>query len=75
MPRDIAGKLVVETIVGSADAMKKMAKHPAELKNMVTSPGGTTTEALLNLESGGFRSLIISAVTAAYEKAKALGGN
>ena len=75
LPRDIAGKLVVETIVGSADAMKKMAKHPAELKNMVTSPGGTTTEALLNLESGGFRSLIISAVTAAYEKAKALGGN
>ena len=47
----------------------------AMLKNMVTSPGGTTTQALLNLESGGFRSLIISAVTAAYEKAKALGGN
>ena len=74
LPRDIAGKLVIETIVGSADAMKKMAKHPAELKNMVTSPGGTTTQALLNLESGGFRSLIINAVTAAYEKAKALGG-
>jgi len=75
LPRDIAGKLVIETIVGSADAMKKMAMHPAELKNMVTSPGGTTTEALLNLESGGFRSLIINAVTAAYEKAKALGVN
>lgn len=75
LPRDIAGKLVIETIVGSADAMNKMAMHPAELKNMVTSPGGTTTEALLNLESGGFRSLIINAVTAAYEKAKALGGN
>ena len=52
--------------------MKKMAVHPAELKNMVTSPGGTTAEALLNLETGGFRSLIISAVTAAYAKAKAL---
>jgi pyrroline-5-carboxylate reductase len=75
LPRPIAGKLVIETIVGSADAMKKMALHPAELKNMVTSPGGTTTEALLSLESGGFRSLIINAVTAAYEKAKALGGN
>jgi pyrroline-5-carboxylate reductase len=74
LPRDIAARLVIETIVGSADAMKKMARHPAELKNMVTSPGGTTTEALLNLESGGFRSLIINAVTAAYDKAKALGG-
>ena len=73
LPRDIAVKLVIETIVGSAEAMKKMARHPAELKNMVTSPGGTTTQALLNLESGGFRSLIINAVTAAYEKAKALG--
>jgi pyrroline-5-carboxylate reductase len=73
LPRDIAGKLVIETIVGSADAMKKMARHPAELKNMVTSPGGTTAAALLSLESGGFRSLIINAVTAAYGKAKALG--
>jgi len=72
LPRDIAGKLVIETIVGSAEAMKKMAMHPAELKNMVTSPGGTTTEALLSLETGGFRSIIINAVTAAYEKAKAL---
>lgn len=74
LPRDIAGKLVIETIAGSADAMKKLALHPAELKNMVTSPGGTTTEALFNLEGGGFRSLIIGAVTAAYRKAKALGG-
>jgi len=72
LPRDIAGKLVIETIVGSAETMKKMAVHPAELKNMVTSPGGTTAEALLNLETGGFRSLIINAVAAAYAKAKAL---
>ena len=72
LPRDISTKLVIETIVGSAETMKKMAMHPAELKNMVTSPGGTTAEALLNLETGGFRSLIINAVTAAYAKAKAL---
>jgi len=72
LPRDIATKLVIETIVGSAEAMKKMALHPAELKNMVTSPGGTTAAALLNLETGGFRSLIINAVTAAYAKAKTL---
>ncbi|MCX6001423.1 MAG: pyrroline-5-carboxylate reductase [Chloroflexi bacterium] len=72
LPRSVATKLVIETIVGSAEAMKKMDVHPAELKNMVTSPGGTTAEALLNLEMGGFRSLIINAVTAAYQKAKAL---
>ena len=73
LPRNVATKLVIETIAGSAEAMKKMAKHPAELKNMVTSPGGTTTDALLQLESGGLRSLMINAVAAAYNKAKSLG--
>lgn len=73
LPRDVAQKLVIGTIIGSAEAMKKMAQHPAELRNMVTSPGGTTTEALLRLESGGLRSLLINAVVAAYDKAKSLG--
>ena len=73
LPRDTAQKLVVETVAGSAEAMKKMARHPAELRNMVTSPGGTTAEALLRLESGGLRSLVTNAVMAAYEKAKSLG--
>jgi pyrroline-5-carboxylate reductase len=73
LPRDTAQKLVIETVAGSAEAMKKMAKHPAELRNMVTSPGGTTSEALLRLESGGLRSLVVNAVTAAYEKAKSIG--
>lgn len=74
LPRDVALKLVIETIAGSTEAMKKLAKHPAELKNMVTSPGGTTAAALHNLESGGFRSIIINAVTAAYGRARELGG-
>jgi pyrroline-5-carboxylate reductase len=73
LPRDVSHRLVIETIVGSAEAVKQMSKHPAELKNMVTSPGGTTTEALLLLENGGIRSLIINAVAAAYNKAKNLG--
>jgi len=73
LPRNVAEKFVIQTIAGSVEAMKKMSRHPAELKNMVTSPGGTTTEALLLLESGGLRSLIINAVTAAYTKAKNLG--
>jgi pyrroline-5-carboxylate reductase len=73
LPRNVAEKLVMETIIGSAEAMQKMSKHPAEMKNIVTSPGGTTTDALLQLESGGLRSMMINAVTAAYQKAKTIG--
>lgn len=73
LPRNVAQKLVIETVIGSAETIRKLAKHPAELKNMVTSPGGTTAEALLQLEAGGFRSMVINAVMAAYNKAKKLG--
>lgn len=73
LPRDIAEKLVIETMLGSTRAVKMMGKHPAELRNMVTSPGGTTTEGLLQLETGGLRSLLLQAVIAAYDKAKDLG--
>jgi len=73
LPRDMAEKLVVQTVLGSTRAVEVMGKHPAELKNMVTSPGGTTTEGLLQLETGGLRSLLLQAVIAAYNKAKALG--
>jgi len=73
LPRDIAEKLVVETMLGSARAVKVTGKHPAELRNMVTSPGGTTTEGLLQLETGGLRSLLLQAVIAAYNKAQNLG--
>ncbi len=73
LPRDMAEKLVVQTVLGSTRAVEVMGKHPAELRNMVTSPGGTTTEGLLQLESGGLRSLLLRAVIAAYNKAKALG--
>ena len=73
LPRDIAEKLVVQTMLGSTRAVEVMGKHPAELKNMVTSPGGTTAEGLLQLEAGGLRSLLLQAVIAAYNKAKSLG--
>jgi len=72
LPRDIAEKLVMQTIVGSTHAVQKTGKHPAELRSMVTSPGGTTAEALLQLEKGSFRSLLLEAVAAAYNKAKNL---
>jgi pyrroline-5-carboxylate reductase len=73
LPRAIAEKLVLETVIGSARSVKVTARHPADLKNMVTSPGGTTTEGLLQLEAGGLRSALILAVSAAFDKAKTLG--
>jgi pyrroline-5-carboxylate reductase len=72
LPRDMAQEVVIQTILGSTCTVEKMGKHPAVLRNMVTSPGGTTTEALLELEKGAFRYLLLEAVAAAYEKAKRL---
>ncbi|MCD6599391.1 MAG: pyrroline-5-carboxylate reductase [Dehalococcoidia bacterium] len=72
LPRSIARKLVIQTVIGSSVAVREMGKHPAELRSVVTSPGGTTTEALLQLERGGFRSVLLEAVTAAYSKSKHL---
>ena len=72
LPRDTAQKLVIETIIGSTHTLQQTGKHPAELRNMVTSSGGTTADALFQLEKGGFRSLIVEAVAAAYNKAKKL---
>jgi len=74
LPREMAEKLVVQTVLGSTRAVEVTGKHPAQLKNIVTSPGGTTSEGLLQLETGGLRSLLLKAVIAAYNKAKSLGG-
>ena len=73
MTREIARKLVLQTILGSTLLALETGKHTAELRDMVTSPGGTTAEAISMLEEGGFRSAVLEAVTAAYEKAKSLG--
>jgi len=72
LPRDMAQELVIQTVLGSTRTVEKTGKHPADLRNMVTSPGGTTTEALLQLEKGRFRSLILEAVAAAFKKAERL---
>ncbi|MBI2848395.1 MAG: pyrroline-5-carboxylate reductase, partial [Chloroflexi bacterium] len=74
LPLDMAEKLVLQTMLGSGHLIEKSGKPPAELRRMVTSPGGTTAEALLIFEKGGFRDLVKQAVTAAYEKARELGG-
>lgn len=73
LPRDIAEELVLQTVYGSSLIARETGKHPAELKNSVTSPGGTTAEGLLRLEQGGVRGIIADAVIAAFTRAQQLG--
>ena len=73
MARDMARQLVLQTVLGSTELVKQTGRHPADLKDMVTSPGGTTIEALRALESGGFRSAVFDGIISAFEKSKALG--
>jgi len=70
---DVAEELVVQTMVGAGHLIQQSDKSPAELRRMVTSPGGTTAEALHQFEQGDFPGLIFKAVSAAYDKAKKLG--
>jgi len=72
-PRHIAYELVTETIKGSILFAMKSDKHPSELRNMVTSPGGTSAEALYQLEKGSLRTVLSKAIWAAYERSKSLG--
>jgi len=71
--RDIAKILVLQTILGTVKLAQESDIHITELRNMVTSPGGTTAEGLLKMEEGGIRALISNAIIAAFEKSKALG--
>lgn len=73
LSRDVSRQLAVQTVMGSTQLVQDSGIHPAVLKDMVTSPGGTTIEAVRAFEEGGFRGLVINAVNAAYEKSKALG--
>ena len=67
-----ARALAIQMVLGSAALAKETGKHPAELRNMVTSPGGTTAAALHAMELGGFRKASIDAVLAAYERGEEL---
>ncbi|MFC1920424.1 pyrroline-5-carboxylate reductase [Chloroflexota bacterium] len=71
---DVAKMLVLQTMLGSGHLIEKSDKSPAELREMVTSKGGTTAEALGVFDRGEFRSLVKRAVQAAYDRAIALGG-
>ena len=73
LPRPMAKALSIQTVLGSALMCIETGKNTSQLKEMVTSPGGTTIEGLHALEKGGFKGLIMDAVRAATEKAKKLG--
>jgi len=71
--RDMAKELVQETMLGSVKFAMESHKHPAELRNMVTSPGGTSAEAIYQMEKGTIRTVLSKAVYAAYKRAVELG--
>ena len=71
--RDMAKELVQETMLGSVKFAMDSHKHPAELRNMVTSPGGTSAEAIYQMEKGTLRTVLSKAVYAAYKRAVDLG--
>jgi len=73
LPRDIATRLAAQTVFGSARMVLDTGLHPGALKDMVTSPGGTTIEGLHELEKGRLRATLMNAVRAATEKSKKLG--
>jgi pyrroline-5-carboxylate reductase len=72
-PRRVAEQIVLQTMHGSTLLAMQSGKHLAEMRNAVTSPGGTTAAALRTLERGGLRTVLSDGVWAAYERATELG--
>ncbi|WP_026082846.1 pyrroline-5-carboxylate reductase [Mastigocladopsis repens] len=73
LPRTIANQLALQTVLGTATLLHETKLHPAELKDRVTSPGGTTIAGIAQLERSGFRSALIEAVKAATARSQELG--
>ncbi len=73
--RRVAEKLVLQTMQGTIEYARQSPRHPATLRNEVTSPGGTSAEAIYHLEKGGLRTVLSRAVWAAYRRSVALGSN
>ncbi len=74
LPRLAAQRLAVQTVVGAGQLVQQTGEHPGSLKDAVASPGGTTIAGLAELERGGFRGLVASAVRAAAERSRELSG-
>jgi pyrroline-5-carboxylate reductase len=73
LPRYTALKLAAQTVLGSAQLLIETNAHPGQLKDQVTSPGGTAIAGLHTLEAGGLRTTLINAVEAATRRARELG--
>lgn len=73
LPRGIASKLALQTVIGTAQLLNQSDLHPAQLKDRVSSPGGTTIAGVTKLEQAGFRSALIQAVIAAANRSQELG--
>jgi len=71
-PRRIAEEIVLQTVSGSVAFARASGKHMAELRNMVTSPGGTSAEAIYQMEKGGLRTVLSKSVYAAFQRTQSL---
>ena len=72
LSRDVASELIVQTMVGSAKMLRDTGRHPVELREMVTSPGGTTIAAIRELEEAGVRAAFLNAIDAASKRSAEL---
>ncbi|HEV2128264.1 MAG TPA: pyrroline-5-carboxylate reductase [Thermomicrobiales bacterium] len=71
-PRHLAEEIVLQTVSGSVSFARSSGRHLAELRNMVTSPGGTSAEAIYQMEKGGLRTVLSKSVYAAYQRTQTL---
>jgi pyrroline-5-carboxylate reductase len=72
LSRDVATELIIQTMLGSAKMLRDTGKHPVELREMVTSPGGTTIAAIRHLEEAGVRAAFLNAIDAACQRSAEL---
>jgi pyrroline-5-carboxylate reductase len=73
LPRAVAADLIVQTALGAATMLRDSGEHPVQLREAVTSPGGTTIMAIRELERHGVRAALIAAIEAASDRSKQLG--
>jgi pyrroline-5-carboxylate reductase len=72
LSRDVASELIIQTMLGSARMLRDTGRHPVELREMVTSPGGTTIMAIRHLEQAGVRAAFLNAIDAAWKRSSEL---